>query len=104
MEERKYVAVSIKHSHSYEDLWLWGNRTKDHEKRCFAGYSNFFNKDGTKCELYSIEEFRKKMGNGVCKTDEVVHMTKDILRKYQNYDTVLVDEKEYMSFFGIKQN
>ena len=102
MGERKYVAISIKHSRSFNDLVLWGTRTEDSEDRCFSGYSNFINSKGEKCELYSLEEFREKYGHGVCKTDEPVTMSKDILRKYKTYDTVLVDEKEYIDFFGIK--
>lgn len=40
MKERKYIAVSIKHSEYTEYPVLWGyNRTKDYEERCFAGYT-----------------------------------------------------------------
>lgn len=33
-----------------------------------------------------------------------VKMSKLLLRKYKKFDTVLVDEKEYMDFFGIELN
>ena len=102
--ERKYVAISIKHSNSINNLVLWGSRTDDSEKRCFSGYSDFARNNGKKCELYSLKEFRDAYGNGVCKTDEPVKITRGLLSKYQNYDTVLIDEKEYMDFFGIELN
>ena len=104
MRERHYIAISIKHSDSINNLVLWGNRTNDNEKRCFSGYSNFVRNNGKKCELYSLEEFREQYGNGACKTDEAVKMSKLLLRKYKKFDTVLVDEKEYMDFFGIELN
>lgn len=35
MEDRKYIAISIKHSAGVR-FTLWGQkRTEDHEKRCF---------------------------------------------------------------------
>jgi hypothetical protein len=103
-KERRYIAISIKHSKGINGLVLWGTRTKDDEKRCFSGYSDFVRNTGKKCELYSLEEFRKAYGNGVCKTDEPVKLTKNLLTKYRNYDTVLVDETEYMRFFDIEIN
>lgn len=102
MTDRKYIAISIKHSNSINNLVLWGSRTQDNEERCFSGYSDFARNNGKKCELYSLEEFRNKYGNGVCKTDEAVHMSNNILKKYKKYDTVLVEEKEYMDFFGVE--
>lgn len=104
MDGRHYVAISIKHSNSINNLILWGSRTEDNETRCFSGYSDFARNNGKKCELYSLEEFREKYGNGVCKTDEAVKMSKSLLKKYRKFDTVLVDEKEYIDFFGIVLN
>jgi hypothetical protein len=104
MDGRHYVAISIKHSNSINNLVLWGSRTEDNETRCFSGYSDFARNNGKKCELYSLEEFRAEYGNGICKTDEAVKMSKNLLRKYKKYDTVLVDEKEYIDFFGIVLN
>lgn len=95
MKERKYIAVSIKHSEYTEYPVLWGyNRTKDYEERCFAGYTD----DIEKCELYSLEEFQKRYGNSYIKCDEPVKMCIDFRRKYKAYDTVLVNENELKQF------
>lgn len=102
MKDRKYVAISIKHSHSINDLVVWGNRrTKDDEERCFAGYTDFARATGEP-ELYSLEEFREKYGNGVCKTDVPVIMSPSMLITYKDFDTVLVAESDYKDFFGFK--
>ena len=63
--ERKYVAISIKHSkcgsekspnEPKDGLYiLWGTkRTNDTEQRCFSGYTSFFEA----CELYSLADFQ----------------------------------------------
>lgn len=50
MNERKYIAISLKHSDGYPFV-LWGyHRTEDDEERCFAGYTE----DVNKAELYTI--------------------------------------------------
>ena len=62
-DERKYFAISIKHS---EYKWKFGERcvlwgckcTDDNEPRCFSGYT----KDIHSAELYSIHEFINKYG------------------------------------------
>ena len=103
MNERHYVAISIKHSTSIKNIVLWGHRTKDEEKRCFSGYSDFARNDGKRCELYRLEEFRKNYGNDVYKSDEAVKMTSHLLSTYRKYDTVLVDEQDYINFFGLHE-
>lgn len=97
MNNRKYVAVSIKHSqHDRSKLpVLWGyKRTQDNEKRCFADYTT----DIDKCELYSLDDFRNTYGNGYIKCDEAVPMQFDYVKRYKKYDTVLVDESEMRMF------
>lgn len=96
--ERKYVAISIKHT---EYKWKFGNpcvlwgykRTKDDEERCFAGYT-----EDVKCaELYSAEEFIEQYGSDICKP-EPVKMCVDFCKKYKKYDTVLVPEENYRAY------
>ncbi|MHC1723013.1 MAG: hypothetical protein AB9836_07425 [Aminipila sp.] len=97
--ERRYVAISIKHSeYSQSGLVFWGERTDDKEKRCFSGYSNFARNNGKLCELYALKDFQDHYGNGVIKCDEPVKMTSDLIKRWKNYDTVLVDIDDYIHF------
>lgn len=98
MDERIYIAISIKHSRSIHDLWFWARRTKEGENRSFSGYSNFYNKDGSQCELYSLKDFQEHYGNGCIKCDEPVLMCSNLLRKYKELDTVLVAEEDYKNW------
>lgn len=97
LNERKYVAISIKHS-TYDKSKkpiLWGyKRTTDSEERCFADYTHDINK----CELYSLNDFLKNYGNSYIKCDKPVKMCIDYKKKYKNYDTVLVDIEEVSQF------
>ena len=96
MGERKYIAISIKHS-EWQRFTLWGwERTQDGEKRCFSGYVGTMDYD--KCEIYSLEDFREHYGYGIIKCDEPVKMTKNLVKKWKDFDTVLVDFKEYKAF------
>ncbi|MEG1954095.1 MAG: hypothetical protein RR115_07675 [Hydrogenoanaerobacterium sp.] len=99
MTDRKYVAISIKHS-TYDESpvpILWGKkRTLDNEERCFSGYTQDINK----CELYSLEDFQKSYGNGCIKCDAEVKMCFNYKRKYKKYDTVLVDFEELKQFLS----
>ena len=100
MAERKYVAISIKHT---EHRWkfgmpmvLWGrNRTEDNEDRCFSGYTNYFND----AELYALGDFKK---HGYClgdiKDDEAVRLCIGFCKKYKEYDTVLVEAEQYEAY------
>lgn len=99
LDERKYVAISIKHSeHDNGKIpVLWGSRrTKDNEERCFSGYTC----DIEICELYALGEFQKSYGSNTygMKTDEPVKMYFDYKKKYKKYDTVLVDEQEFIQY------
>lgn len=96
MSDRKYIAISIKHSAGCR-FTLWGmERTRDEGKRCFAGYQGTMDYD--RCELYSLEEFWNKYGNGVIKCDEPVPMTSNLVNEWADYGTVLVDCQEYKEF------
>lgn len=93
---RRYLAVSIKHSTGTRfTLWGW-ERTEDNQKRCFSGYLGTMDYD--KCELYSLKDFQEHYGNGIVKCDCPVKMTLDLVKKWDEYDTVLVDYEEYKAF------
>lgn len=92
-EERPYIAISIDHSNG-QNFTLWGyKRTFTEEERCFAGYVGMHSYD--KCELYTLEEFQKAYGNKVCKTDEPVPMSADLVKRWKKYDTVLVKYDDF---------
>lgn len=100
-ELRHYIAISIKHSvYDKRDgkYILWGDRrTKDDEKRCFAGYR----KDIDTCELYSLNDFQEKYSNGCVKYDEAVPMKIDLCKRYKQYDTVLVEIDDYKKYLEL---
>lgn len=100
LDERKYLAVSLKHSDKFPYV-LWGyKRTKDDEKRCYSDYTTDINK----AELYSIEEFEKAYGNhfGVFNYSPIsVRELKEKFKKLKKkYDTVFVTESEYLKAYG----
>lgn len=83
--ERKYIAVSIKHS-SKNCLLYWGyKRTQDNEDRCYAGYTAILDK----CELYSEEEFFSQYKRYPV-IDEKISSITAFWKQYKDYDTVLV--------------
>lgn len=98
--DRKYVAVSIKHSVNDKEtskFILWGDkRTLDDKSRCFSGYTQNFDK----CELYTLEDFQNTYGNGYIKCDEPVKVTFNLCKKYKSFDTVLVDKDEYKKYLS----
>lgn len=99
MNERKYLAVSIKHT---EWRWnfgkpcvLWGwKHTKDDEKRCFADYTQYPNK----AEVYSLQDWWDSGYGDIIKMDEPVHMEIGFCKKWKKYDTVLVEKQEYIEY------
>ncbi|MEF9984539.1 MAG: hypothetical protein RR806_05105 [Oscillospiraceae bacterium] len=99
MNDRRYVAINIKHSvydKSHTPI-LWGyKRTEDDKERCFSDYTQNINR----CELYALEDFQKHYGNGYIKCDTPVKMCFDYKKKYKEYDTVLVDFEELKQFLG----
>jgi hypothetical protein len=101
MSDRKYLAISIKHT---EYGWkfgkpcvLWGyHRTKDDEKRCFAGYTE----DIRSAELYSAEEFIRNYGASIC-CPHPVKMRPNLCEAYRKYDTVLMLESDYQAYYDM---
>ncbi len=98
--ERKYLAISIKHT---ENGWefgmpccLWGyHRTKDGEERCFAGYTEL----PKNAELYALGDFTKDgYPPEIIKDDAPVKMEFGLCRKWNDYDTVLVAEEDYLHY------
>ena len=102
MSERKYIAISIKHT---DEKWklgkpcvLWGHkRTRDDEKRCFAGYTECLEN----AELYAADDlYNHGYAEDIIKR-EPVKMCADLCRKYTEYDTVLMLEAEYRKYYEI---
>lgn len=100
MTDRKYFAVSIKHT---EYKWkfgmpyvLWGHRTKDEEKRSFGGYTQYPNN----AELYSLQDWADSGYSKAewMKVDEPVHMEFNLCKRWKKYDTVLIPYDEYMLY------
>ena len=99
MTERKYFAISIKHT---EYRWkfgmpcvLWGQRTQDHEKRSFAGYTRM----PQEAEIYSLQDWADS-GYTVpwMKIDAPVRMSMDLCKRWKKYDTVLVLADDYIKY------
>ena len=99
MNERKYLAISIKHT---EWRWrfgkpcvLWGyKKTKDDERRCFADYTQY----PEKAEIYSMQDWKDSGYGSIIKMDEPVHMEINLCKKWKQYDTVLIDQEEYIGY------
>lgn len=101
MNERKYIAISLKHSDGYPFvLWVY-HRTKDNGERCYAGYTDDINEAG----LYSIEEFEEEYGNelGIYNYSPITvyELLTDFKKLKKKYDTVFVSEAEYRRDFGL---
>lgn len=95
MNNRKYLAVSLKHSTGFP-YTLWGyKRTKDDERRCYCDYTTDINK----AELYSIEEFKNKYGNPCGIFDYLPLSVNELKSNFgklkKKYDTVFILEEEY---------
>lgn len=91
MAERKYIAISIKHS-TKDDIQYWGNLTTDSEERCFSGYTSFLDK----CEKYTLEEFwfnYPRKDNYPFVTD--IKSFNQFWKENKNVDTVLVEIEEW---------
>lgn len=104
MDERKYYAVSIKHSINGwkygKPLVLWGwKRSNDGEERCYAGYTLY----PDKAELYALGDFTahgyNNWGGIDIKDDEPVELDLRFCKKYKKYDTVLVDAERYQDYY-----
>ena len=98
--ERKYLGVSIKHTrHGWKigmPLVLWGDRrTADNEPRRFGGYT-YYPKNA---EIYAVGELAEHGYPTDSIKEEPVPFTMDICKKWKNYDTVLVSEKEILAYY-----
>ena len=99
---RKYVAVSIKHT---EYKWkfgmpcvLWGfHQTEDGEPRCFGGYTLYLNK----AERYALGDFKRHGYGEWIKDDEPVNLSVDLCKKWRKDDAVLVDAEQYEAYCRI---
>ena len=114
-KQRKYLAVSIKHSkwngnrkwRFGDPLTLWGcGRTKDGEQRSFSHYTI----EPWKAELYALGDFTahgyNDWGGVDIKDDEPVKMCADLVRRYDKYDSVLVEEADLINYYkaaGLKR-
>ena len=100
MNERKYFAISIKHTDKKwkfgKPLWLWGRkRTEDNEERCFSGYTEYPNR----AELYSLQDWKDSgYWQPWMKIDEAVKMEIGFRKKYKEFDTVLVLADDYINY------
>ena len=97
--ERKYIAISIKHTIGGWKFGmpcvLWGyKRTEDDEKRCFADYSVY----PMKAERYALGDFKAHGYDRYVKDDEPVPVEIGFIKKWRKYDTVLVDEDQYLGY------
>lgn len=98
--ERKYVAISIKHTNynwKFGDqcvLWGW-RQTEDDQPRCFSDYTIFLEK----AERYALGDFKKHgYSDTNIKDDEPVSLGVDFCKRYKNYDTVLVYADQYYHY------
>ena len=100
--DRKYIAVSIKHSEyrwKYgKPLTLWGwKQTEDNEKRCFSGYTYY----PMKAERYALGEFKQDGYGYYIKDDEPVELCINFCKKYKKYDTVLVLAEKILAYYDL---
>ena len=98
VDNRNLLAISIKHS-KYRwkfgmPCWLWGHRTKDDERRCFGGYTQYPHH----AEVYSLKEWQESGYGDICKADAPVHMEIEFCKKWKKYDSVLVPIDEYIDY------
>lgn len=100
MDERRYYAISIKHTiygwRFGKPCTLWGwHKTKDDEDRCWASYTQY----PEKAEVYSLNDWKNSGYSGsIFKIDEPIHMCTNLCKKYKQYDTVLIDVEEYLGY------
>ena len=100
--ERKYLAVSIKHSlpsRGYQmtrPLVLRGRRTEDDTpRRSFGGYTT----DPEKAELYTIQEWIAFAGEySDILPLQPVKCNVNLLRSNRNVNSVLVEYEDYMNY------
>lgn len=99
MSERKYVAISIKHTiyrwKFGKPCTLWGyRRTSDNEPRCFGGYTERL----SDAELYTFDDMKNHGYDGTICRQEPVKMSYDFCTRWRRYDTVLMHIDEYRNY------
>jgi len=98
--ERKYVAISIKHTKAGwkfgKPCVLWGSErpSADDEKRRFGGYTEYLER----AERYAKDDFFTL--GGYEPEFEIINptpvkMSTDLCRKNRRWDTVLVEYEDY---------
>lgn len=98
--DRKYVAVSIKHSeHGWKfgkPLVLWGwHQTPDDAPRCFAGYTKYLDK----AERYARGDFAAHgYGDEILDYASVGLIGSDFCKRWKHYDTVLVEADKFRAY------
>lgn len=107
-EDRKYLAVSVKHTiwagtggrkkwRFGDKVVLWGHLTEDKEPRCFGGYTT----DPTLAERYALGDMKAHGYGSLIKDDEPVKLSKDFCKNYEEYDTVLVSLQDVLDYYRI---
>jgi hypothetical protein len=85
--DRRYVALSIKHSQDRGLAWWGRSRTEDDEERCYSGYVS----DPEEAEVYDLKEFEEAHGlSGTCYLYAPIVPTRDILKRYKSFNTVFM--------------
>lgn len=105
-ENRKYIAVSVKHTIWYgyganrkwkfgDPLVLWGHLTTDDGRRCFGGYTMY----PMIAERYALGDMKAHGYDESVKDDEPVKLSKDFCKNCKAYDTVYVTLQDALDYY-----
>lgn len=100
LEERPYVAVSIKHSEYKwkfgDPLVLWGDRgpTPDGEPRRFGGYTMYLDR----AERYGLGDFQRHGYDPEIVYPVPVQLQPRFCKTWKDYDTVLIMAEDYADY------
>lgn len=99
--ERKYLAVSVKHS---EYRWkygmpcvLWGERSKDGEARSFSGYTLY----PEEAELYALDDFDHYPFGIIRQGPVALWGNTRFMKENHEWDTVLVFYDDYIQYCNV---
>jgi hypothetical protein len=106
-EQRKYLAVSVKHTQYLSSggrkkwrfgdrLILWGHLTET-GKRCYGGYKT----EPLLAERYALGDMKAHGYGSYIKDDEPVKLCIDFCKKYASYDTVLVAIDDVLAYYQV---
>ena len=100
--ERKYVAVSIKHTEYRwkfgKPLVLWGwHQTPDDAPRCFSDYTEYLDK----AERYALGDFAAHGYGDDILDSESVPLGPNFCKFYKKYDTVLVEADIVRAYYQL---